>query len=91
MADDGYRLGVVGATGVAGREVLEQLGSCGLAVQQVRFFGTPRTAGLTVDEVTASSRRDFWLDAGQALEYGLINKVVKNRKDLPSNTSPEKG
>ena len=27
-------------------------------------------------------RRDFWLDAGQALEYGLVNKVVVHRKDL---------
>lgn len=40
----------------------------------------------TVDEVTDSSRRDFWLDAGQALEYGLVNKVIKNRSELPSNS-----
>ena len=38
----------------------------------------------TVEEVTEAARRDFWLDAGQALEYGLINKVVTSRKDLPS-------
>jgi ATP-dependent Clp protease protease subunit len=37
----------------------------------------------SVEEVTESSRRDFWLDAGQALEYGLINKVVTRRSDLP--------
>lgn len=45
------------------------------------------TCGKTVEEVTESSRRDFWLDASQALEYGLINKILKNRKELPSNES----
>jgi len=43
------------------------------------------TCGKTVEEVTESSRRDFWLDAEQALEYGLINKILKSRKDLPGN------
>lgn len=34
------------------------------------------------DDVYQAARRDFWLDAGQALEYGLVNKVVVTRKDL---------
>ena len=34
------------------------------------------------DDVFAAARRDFWLDAGQALEYGLVNKVAVTRKDL---------
>jgi ATP-dependent Clp protease protease subunit len=34
-------------------------------------------------EVLESARRDFWLDAGQALEYGLVHKVVKKRDELP--------
>jgi ATP-dependent Clp protease protease subunit len=34
------------------------------------------------DDVFEAARRDFWLDAGQALEYGLVNKVVVHRKDL---------
>ena len=41
--------------------------------------------GKTMDEVTEASRRDFWLDAGQALEYNLVNKVINSRKELPSN------
>ena len=45
------------------------------------------TCSKTVEEVTESSRRDFWLDADQALEYGLINKILKSRKDLPGNES----
>lgn len=38
----------------------------------------------TLDQVTEAARRDFWLDAGQALEYGLVAKVVKRRDDLPA-------
>jgi ATP-dependent Clp protease protease subunit len=41
------------------------------------------TCGKTVEQVTESARRDFWLDAGQALEYGLVAKVVKRRDELP--------
>ena len=37
----------------------------------------------TVEQVTESARRDFWLDAGQALEYGLVGKIVKKRDELP--------
>ena len=39
--------------------------------------------GKTPEMVTESARRDFWLDAGQALEYGLVSKIVKKRDDLP--------
>jgi ATP-dependent Clp protease protease subunit len=37
----------------------------------------------TPEAVQEASRRDFWLDAGQALEYGLVHKVVKKRDELP--------
>ena len=33
-------------------------------------------------DVLEAARRDFWLDAGQALEYGLVSKVVDKRSDL---------
>ncbi len=39
--------------------------------------------GKKPEDVTESARRDFWLDAGQALEYGLVCKVVKKRDELP--------
>jgi ATP-dependent Clp protease protease subunit len=41
------------------------------------------TCGKKPEEVTEAARRDFWLDAGQALEYGLVSKVVKKRDELP--------
>jgi len=39
--------------------------------------------GKSIDEVTEAARRDFWLDAGSALEYGLVDKVISKRSDLP--------
>lgn len=40
--------------------------------------------GKKPEEVLESARRDFWLDAPQALEYGLVAKVIVKREDLPS-------
>lgn len=34
-------------------------------------------------QVLEDARRDFWLEAGKALEYGLVHKVVSRREDLP--------
>lgn len=39
--------------------------------------------GKTAESVLEAARRDFWLDAGQALEYGLVAKVVRRRDELP--------
>ena len=39
--------------------------------------------GKTAESVLEAARRDFWLDAGQALEYGLVAKVVRKRDELP--------
>jgi len=41
------------------------------------------TCGKSVEQVAEAARRDFWLDAGQALEYGLVCKVVRKREELP--------
>jgi ATP-dependent Clp protease protease subunit len=41
------------------------------------------SCGKSAEDVLESARRDFWLDAGQALEYGLVHKVVKKREELP--------
>ena len=39
--------------------------------------------GRAAEQVLEDARRDFWLDAGRALEYGLVHKVVKKRDELP--------
>jgi ATP-dependent Clp protease protease subunit len=35
------------------------------------------------EAVLEDARRDFWLDAGHALEYGLVCKVIHKREELP--------
>lgn len=38
--------------------------------------------GQTLEKVTLDTERDYWLDSKASIEYGLISKVVNNRKDL---------
>lgn len=41
--------------------------------------------GQSLEKVTQDTERDYWLSSLQACEYGLISKIVKNRKDLKNN------
>lgn len=38
--------------------------------------------GQSLEKVTKDTERDYWLSSVQACEYGLISRIVKNRKDL---------
>ena len=38
--------------------------------------------GKTVEQVTSDTERDYWLDAKEACEYGLVSRIVSNRKEL---------
>ena len=38
--------------------------------------------GVALDKVTVDTDRDHWLDASEALEYGLISKVVASRAEI---------
>ncbi|MEO0481059.1 MAG: ATP-dependent Clp protease proteolytic subunit [Planctomycetota bacterium] len=38
--------------------------------------------GQTVDRVLEDARRDFWLDAQEALDYSLVSSIVTRRSDL---------
>jgi ATP-dependent Clp protease protease subunit len=38
--------------------------------------------GKPLDQVAKDTDRDYWLSATEALEYGLISKVVSKREDL---------
>lgn len=42
------------------------------------------TTGQNIDKVLADARRDFWLNAKEAFDYGLVSKVVKKRSELPN-------
>lgn len=39
--------------------------------------------GKSKDQVVQDTDRDFWLTADEAVEYGLISKVITKRSDLP--------
>lgn len=38
--------------------------------------------GKPIEEVGADTDRDCWLDSGEAVAYGLISRVVINRKEM---------
>ena len=59
------------------------------------IFVTPRYRGLGVGreltlqcleklrlQVAKDTDRDYWLNADEAKEYGLVGKIIKTRKDL---------
>ena len=41
-----------------------------------------RETGQTAEKIKKDSDRDFWMSAEEALEYGLISRIVKNAKDV---------
>jgi ATP-dependent Clp protease protease subunit len=38
--------------------------------------------GKDLDQVAQDSDRDFWMNASQAQEYGLVSRIVSSRKEL---------
>ncbi len=38
--------------------------------------------GQTLEKVTEDANRDFWLDAKQAVDYGLVSKIILSRDEL---------
>ncbi len=39
--------------------------------------------GQPVEKITKDTRRNFWLSADEAIEYGLVGKVINNVDELP--------
>lgn len=49
--------------------------------------------GKSEDRIKEDSDRDYWITAEEAKEYGLVDEVVKSRKDIPAEAlarNPEK-
>jgi ATP-dependent Clp protease, protease subunit len=44
--------------------------------------------GKTEEQIQTDSDRDYWISAQQAKEYGLVDEVVKSRKDVSPETLP---
>jgi ATP-dependent Clp protease protease subunit len=41
-----------------------------------------KECGQPLERVEKDTTRDYWMNAGEALEYGLINKVIENIAEL---------
>ena len=41
-----------------------------------------RETGQDLDRITKDSDRNFWMDAQQALEYGLVGQVIERKSEL---------
>ena len=39
--------------------------------------------GQTIEKVKEDSDRNFWMDPKEAMDYGLVGKVIKTISDLP--------
>jgi ATP-dependent Clp protease protease subunit len=44
--------------------------------------------GKTNEQIQADSDRDYWITAQQAKDYGLVDEVVKSRKDVVPEQLP---
>lgn len=41
-----------------------------------------RQTGNDYDKVLADMERDFWMNAAEAIEYGIVSRVIESHKDL---------
>ena len=48
-------------------------------------------SGKTEEQVAQDSDRDYWMSAEEAKAYGLVDEVVRSRKDLAPAALPTNG
>jgi ATP-dependent Clp protease protease subunit len=41
-----------------------------------------KQTGQSVQKVLADMERDFWLSADEAIEYGLVSKIIESSREL---------
>ncbi len=41
-----------------------------------------RETGKDINAVRKDTARDFWLTAEEALDYGIVNKIIKKRSEI---------
>ncbi|HEX6782122.1 MAG TPA: aspartate-semialdehyde dehydrogenase [Solirubrobacterales bacterium] len=99
MASDGYRVGVLGATGLVGSTILELLASRGFPVAELRPLASERSAGktiefggkvLTVQAVSDESIQGLDLvlsSAGGSVSAEWTPKLVEAGATVVDNTS----
>jgi aspartate-semialdehyde dehydrogenase len=99
MAGDGYRVGVLGATGLVGTTILELLASRGFPIAELRLLASERSAGktiefgskvLTVQAVSDDSIQGLDLvlsSAGGSVSAEWTPKLVEAGATVVDNTS----
>jgi ATP-dependent Clp protease protease subunit len=45
-----------------------------------------RETGQPLDIVSRHTERDYWMTAEEALEYGLISRIVQSRDEIDPST-----
>ena len=53
------------------------------ALRQMYFDIIAERCGHKSDDVAERAKRDFWLGAGQAKEYGLVSGIITSKTELP--------
>lgn len=43
---------------------------------------TAKQTGNSVERVLADMDRDFWMSADEAIEYGIVSRIIENNKEL---------
>ena len=38
--------------------------------------------GKSIEQVSADTNRDYWLNSEESVEYGLVSRIINSRKDL---------
>ena len=51
----------------------------------------PPTDELSWEQVEQDADRDHWLSAAEAVEYGLVDKVLESKKELPASAQEAAG
>jgi ATP-dependent Clp protease protease subunit len=41
-----------------------------------------KQTGQTIERIESDTRRDFWLTAREAVEYGLVGRIIENQEEL---------
>jgi ATP-dependent Clp protease protease subunit len=44
-----------------------------------------RETGQSVERVTEDIDRDYWMNAAEAIDYGLVSRIVKTQDEVPAN------
>jgi ATP-dependent Clp protease protease subunit len=49
-----------------------------LRVKEIGASILAKNCGKTVDQIMKDFDRDYWMDAKQAIEYGIVDRIVES-------------